>query len=231
MKKSAVILKDIKKANQAIKEAENLIKEIENREAIKAAINAGDMELYTELKKASEAREAEIINLSENIYITNVVIRILYDNYNAAAYAETCEAIKAVIIKYNGKPAGDKTTQKVRDELEKLTGRRVYIRKDEITIYDPDRPYNDGIRVTTSYDTPFLLDNKYNAGALEKMRIREKYIENPKKEAKKLIALYNKARAAFEAFEKARSEYNHEKPARLPEIPYNTTYMYKTINV
>ena len=200
----------------------------------RAAIEAKDLKKYNELHAAFKENEKKIMELSEAVYLDNVTLKILDNNMKAAAVAEVLPVIAEVLKKYNGKPYGDKTREKIRNELKTATGYYIsFHEREKITIYNAAIQYDNDAVIYTGYETPVITsDNRIDAGALENAKNRYKYAENPAAEAKKLVKLYNKARAAYKEAEEALSAYNTAAPINLHKslhnnyLPHNilTTY-------
>ena len=230
MKNVNTIKKDIEKTAARIKADEATIDTLLNKEEKTAAIDEHNIALYKKLAEEARANEAQVLELSEAVYINKIVLKILNENMKAAAVAEVLPEVKKVIAKYDGKPCGPKTYEKIRDAVKAATGFYIGINGQDITIYSAAVYYNNDARLHTGYNTPVITkDNIIDAGALENATSPHKYENNPAAAAKKLIKLYNKARAAFEAADAALSEYNHAAPEGLYKNTYIKNSLYRTI--
>lgn len=231
MKKLNVLKKELEKTRDNIKALQARQKELDNIDARRAALEEKDMEKYIALKEENAANEAEYIKTCETEYITKIAAAYIRDNIKIALYYEVAGAIKAVLNKYDGKPYGEKTKEKIKEEIKAATGCGVWLEKQAINIYELD---NDGYRnpacyetrVTVPYDNPIITDeNKINAGALEKIHIHQTYTENPQKAARELI---KKHRAAYEATEKLNallSDLYHAAPEQIKNGGHITSYI------
>lgn len=230
MKKLEAIKADYRKINEAIKADEATIDALLLKDEKKAAINDNNTALYKEHAEKARQNEARVLELSETVYINKIVLKILNDNMKAAAVAEVIPVLKDVIKKYDGKPCGPKTYEKIRDAVKEATGLYVGISGQDITIYNAAIQYNNDARIHTGYNTPVITsDNIIDASALDEYTTPHKYEKNPAAAAKKLIKLYNKARAAYETAEAAMREYNHAAPEGLYKNVYIKGILYHTM--
>lgn len=229
MKKVVELKNDYRKVFNRIKENENKIEELSLMYERRAAVQEKDIKRYNELHAAFKENENTITALSEKIYIDKIVLKIIDENTKAAAVDETIPVLKEVLKKYDGKPYGEKTRDRIRKELKELTGFYISFDGEKITIYNAATAYNNDALMYTGYNTPVITkENKINAAALDNITNRYTYAEKPATAAKKLIKLYNQARAALDTFENALKDYNAAAPEGLYKRPTNG-YLYKTI--
>lgn len=234
MKKRTVLLKDYEKTTNRIKANEAKINDLTLMYERREALQAGDRAKYDELHARYKENEAEIIKLSEAVYIDKIVLQLINESIKAAAVAEVFPVIKEVFTKYDGKPCGEKTREKIRAEIKEKTGFYIglsgYLKTDTLTIYSVSKIYPDDAQIHAKYERPFITaENKIDAGALDEATPRNyTYSENPTADAKKLVKLYNKARAAYEAAEKALNDYNAAAPQNLYKTQHINT-LYRTI--
>lgn len=126
MKKYTEILKEITNTRSNITDTAKIEKELD-REAMKTAHVDGNTE---ELEKArikykeSEQRYIKELQKNEN---ANLKIQILKDNAAQAFFAENINTICNIWNKYIGKSHGEKTAEKIRDEIKAATGYYVSI--------------------------------------------------------------------------------------------------------
>jgi len=234
MKKVNALIKDYDKIAARIKANEAKINDLSLMYERRDAIEKNELAKYKELHARFKENENEIIKLSEAVYIDKIAQQIINENIKAAAVAEVFPVIKEVLTKYNGKPYGEKTADRIRAEIKEKTGYYIsisgYLKNDTITIYNVAKIYPQEIEIHAKYERPFIDGyNKIDAGALDEARPRHyNYSEKPTVDAKKIIKLYNKARAAYEAAEKAIGEYNAAAPQNLYKNR-PTTNLYNTI--
>ena len=216
MKTVKALKAEYKRILARINENENRIIILSLTDEKQAAIQENNIPKYKELAAAAKSNEKEIIALSEKVYIDKVALRIIDENTKAAAVAEVLPVLKEVLNKYNGKPYGEKTKDKIYNELKDKTGFRIGIYNKDLTIYDAATAYDNKAEMHTGYETPVITnDNKIDATALDNIKNRYTYNENATKAARDLIKLYKKALAARENYEKALADYNHAAPAAL----------------
>ena len=237
MKKFNQVSRDLDKITAVIKADENKIKELDNIDQRRAALVAGDREKYEALKAEFNATEEARKDLSEKIYINKIARCYIADNRKVALYNDTITVIKAVYTKYNGKPYGEKTRDKIREEIKKLTGCSVWIAAREVNIYSfSAKGYKDcEVRAIAEYNNPILTpENKINAAALDHLTLHINYTENPKKAARDLAKLHKKTYAAIEAANKALNDYTHAAPGNIKNA-LSTNYiinpLYSKINI
>ena len=231
MKSTQAIKKDIEKTAAAIKADEATIETLLNKPAKAAAIEDHNMDLYKALNDEARANEAQALELSEAVYINKITLKILNENMKAAAVAEVLPELKKVLTKYDGKPCGPKTYEKIRDALKASTGFYIGIHGQDITIYNAAVYYNSDARIYTGWKTPLIDDdNIIQAATLENITSPHKYENNPAAAAKKLIKLYKKAREAYKTAEAALSAYNDAAPEGLHKHISNGGYLPPTIN-
>lgn len=112
----------MKTFDELVQEAANVAQEIktieqwftDSRENVREMINAGRIEEYKTMRKDAEAQEIE---KSKRLELLKVAQKILKDNIRVAYFTETMPIVLEVLRKYEGKPIGEKTEAKIRDEL------------------------------------------------------------------------------------------------------------------
>lgn len=214
----AEIFSDIQATRDTIKTLENS----------KTVYHEKWRELFDEYKKAARdngpeaariGKSMEMIKKDEDaagalIADLNTKILILKNNYRIALFDETMPAVVAVLNKYNGKPYGEKTRAKIRDEIKDAAGVYFYINCrswcDELVISDEYLRYNSQLEIHTSNDEHILINNRINAAALENLSMNyDVFIDDPAARVQALKAAYNAARDAQRTLEKKCSEYNN----------------------
>lgn len=86
----------------------------ENEDNLRCLIRAKRIEEYKTMRKETETQEIE---KSKRLELLKVARKILKENIRQAYYAETMPKVLEVLKKYEGKPIGEKTEAKIRDEL------------------------------------------------------------------------------------------------------------------
>lgn len=218
MKNYTEILAEIKKARAAIKNTAEAEKELERVALIEAKNNGTDEDLQ-QARADYEAAVNKYKKECENNENQKMKIEILKDNAARALFAENINAICEVWNKYEGKPHGEKTAQKIRDEIEKETGLRVYIgnRYDDANIkiyfrYESGAPFNDleFVPVWNGEKQPALINNKVCKIDPAKMRpyYVGEYVENVNAHIKELRKAHAAALDAEKALDEAITAYN-----------------------
>lgn len=231
MKNLQALKKDLQKTREKIAALQARQKELDNLDARRAAIDEKDLAKYAALKEERAKNEAEYIKVCEAEYIEKVAAAYIRDNIKVALYHETEAAIKAVLNKYNGKPYGEKTREKIRAELKAATGCAIWFREQEINICELNEagytsPAGAEVRVTVPYDNKIITDdNRINAGALDAVHIHEKYTENPRKAARDLIKRHAAAYAAAQNLNNLLSELYNAAPGPIRTGGHITSYI------
>lgn len=218
MKKYTEILAEIKKARAAIKDTAKSEKEIERLSFMEARKTGAD----TEMEEAKEKYQAAMERYQkerDNNETQEIKIEILKDNAARALFAENIGIICDIWNKYEGKPHGEKTAEKIRDEIKIATGLRVYIgnKYDDANIkiyfdYNSGAPFSDleFVPIWRGEKRPALVDNKIVKINPDEMRVYfcGEYVENVNAHIKALKKAHAAAMEAEKALEAAVSKYN-----------------------
>lgn len=212
MKKFNAIIREVNQTRQKIKEVEEKTKEIRN-----TYLNIIDIKERHEKMKTVEN---DIVKLEEKKKDLQITIKILNSNAKIALYNETIPVVLEVLEKYNNKPYGPKTEQKIRDEIKEKTNCSFYISdrysSQEYHIIPLEFSNNDyNIECGTKYidgkQKKLLDDNKIQVPELNDLTLyytSKEYIENIPKRIKELKKLYKKAYEKQHELEKICSTYN-----------------------
>lgn len=111
MKKYIEILEEIKKTGEAIRAAE-----ANEKKLIDSYIKLEDIKSRIAKKRAVES---EMIENSENIKNLKITMKILKNNARVALFYDVLPVALEILAKYSGKPYGEKTRQKISDEVKK----------------------------------------------------------------------------------------------------------------
>ena len=218
MKKYVEILKEIKNARAAIKDTAATEKEMERAIFRGVYRNGSDAEIE-KARAAMKAAEAKYKEECEHNEAQKITIEILKDNAARALFAENIAKICGVWNKYENKPHGEKTAQKIRDEIKKETGLRVYIGNQydnaHIKVYfdhGSGAPF-DNLEFGPFWNgekQPALRGNKVVKLDPEGMRVcyRGEYVEDVAAHVAALKEAHAAAMEAEEALEEACSKYN-----------------------
>lgn len=219
MKKYVEILAEIKKARAAITDTAKTEKELD-RLALKEAYKNGNPEDLEQARTTYKAAEARYIKELEKNDTAKIKIEILKDNAKQALAAELMPTICDIWNRYEGKPHGEKTADKIRAELKTATGHYISIgnkwRDARISIYfnynDP-APFRDleFCPIWTGKDQP-ATDNNNKIIKLSPENFRVyccgEYVEDVNAHIKALKKAHKAAQDAEKALENAVSVYN-----------------------
>ncbi len=171
-----------------------------------------------------------------------IVARILQDNKRITLFAAVMPEIVDVLTKYNGKPQGEKTREKIKNEIIEKTGCSFYFGTSKTACiiplnragysgncgfaysdFDIHSAYKDGERL------PMLIDNKINVLPVADYVLTNAgvYRHDPEKTAEKIFSDHKKIREKFDELQALCSEYNAELPMRIEHInpPYCKPYI------
>ena len=191
MKTSNELVKDYRKINTTCKELENQIQETNDRSVLS--------------------------ELTQQLTLNKVKMDIIYNNYSYAIREEVIEAIKTILPKYAGKQYGEKTRQKISEDIHEICGCRVYINNqysyassfsfypDNRIGYDPDNY----IYLSKQPNVNGILDSNQilNINDFE-LYNHKHYYENVNKTAKDKIKLFEKLNKVAKEFNAIADEYN-----------------------
>lgn len=212
MKKFADIIKEVNQTRQKIKEVEEKTKEIRN-----TYLNIMDIK---ERREKMKAVENDIVKLEEKKEDLQITIKILNSNAKIALFNDIMPQVLEVLEKYNNKPYGPKTEQKIRDEIKEKTNCSFYISdrysSQEYHVFPLEFSCNTynivcGTKYIEGKRKNLLDDNKIQVPELNDLTIyydSKEYIDNIPKRIKELKKLYKKAYEKQKELEKICSEYN-----------------------
>ena len=172
MKKFIDILEEIKQTRKAITAAE-----ARKNELVESYMKICDLRERHEARKAAEN---DMMKASEEKINLQITIKILKNNAKIALFNEVLPVALEVLAKYSGKPYGEKTKQKISDEIKEKTNCRFYIGShwgsSSYEIYPVDGFGNEyniscGTEYTDGSKKPLLLDNKIQTISFEEITI------------------------------------------------------------
>ena len=183
------------------------------------ALNAENVGRHARLAKLEEDRfawketQAERTKLSEEIMLADIQRKILDDNAMQAKAAEIRPALVELLEKYDGKPYGPKTADRLRAEFMERTGLWLFLDWNQygnycrITIQGRDKPFWD-LDLVTENDSGRGLggDHKLHslAGDPLKLLYRRAYTEDPAATALEIVARYNRLKELAETLDAER---------------------------
>lgn len=199
MKKYEEILKEISETSAKI-----LATKLQGDKLVDSYMSFGD---WKERAEARKKVEDDIAKLNEEESDLTLAIKILRHNAKVALFNEVVPVALKILEKYKGKPYGEKTRQKICDEVKAATGCRFYLAGNKISIYGD----TDDITCGTNYETSFLIDNKIQIIDFAEIGLwyeKNEYVEDIPKRIAELKAAYTAAYEIQNELEKACSKYN-----------------------
>lgn len=208
MKTYNEILNDIQKTRKAIKAAEEKQENISNK-----IFNAHGFKEKTEIRKE---HANELNKISEKIIDLNITIKLLKNNARVALFNELKPIIAEVLSKYNGKPYGEKTRDKISAEINERVGVRCYIvaeylHSQQINIYTGSNDFNITLGYPGNSELKFLVDNKIQPTEPEQFQlyyITRTYFEDIPGSIKEMKKAYKKAVEKQKELETICNEFN-----------------------
>lgn len=221
MKTYNKILKDIEKARKQLTATKEREEEIRNK-----LFNAPNFLTKKEIK---QEHAEELKKISEKVTDLNITIKLLNNNAKIALFKETTPVIIETLKKYNGKPYGEKTRQKISDEIREKTGCSCYITNhyttSDIKIY-PGMYSRETTAGTTENIKIIDENNKIQAVEPEQLKlyyINQNYFEDIPKAIKEMKKAYKKAVEKQKELEKICSEFNFYAVDGIERIYSNKT--------
>lgn len=219
MKKYTEILAEIAKTKKLITDAAKEEKEL-CRLAAKEAYTNGTPEELEKARTEYKAAEARYIKECEKNTDLKLKIEILTDNAKNAFFAENINVICEIWNRYEGKPHGEKTRDKIREELKAATGFYISIgnkyRDASIAIYSQfgdSAPFRDleFCPIRNGRDQPAIdSNNKILSLSPDNFRVClcGGYVENVNAHIKALKKAHKAAEDAEKALADAIKAYN-----------------------
>lgn len=235
MKNYKTILQAIKDNADAITAKEGQIADLELRWEKQAARADGDMEKLKELATISRQHQDEVIAISEDVYRLKLENAVLRENAKASFAAYALPIIAEACSKYNGKQYGEKTQEKIRDEVRAhgigfyFQG---YISKTTLNIYAPNNEgYWNGLDNlelhAMNYNKPFVTEDNKLDFDIDNVNQRYKYTGSPATQVDKIIKRYKAYQAAMEKAKEQEKALNDILPESLGH--YNNTGYIKAL--
>lgn len=197
MKKFIDILEEIKQTQEAIKTAE-----ARENELVERYMKICDL---IERHKARKAAENDIIKASAKKKDLQITIKILKNNAKIALFDAVLPVALEILAKYRGKPYGEKTRQKISDEVKAATNCGFYINSryssDSFEVYPMNGFGNDyniscGTDYTDGSKKPLLIDNKIQLVTFDEIGlyyIAREYVTNIPQRVEAIKAVHAEA--------------------------------------
>lgn len=220
MKNVSEIMLDISATYKEIAEAEKREKDLTD-------LYMAESDLIERVQKHKELT-SEICAAADRVRDLKISVALLKNNAKLALFAEVMPVALEVLAKYKGKPYGEKTREKIREEMKTRTGCNFWIStrysSEEYHISPVDR-YGFDITVGPRYENGqckrLLIDNKIQTVEMAELfvcYINKRYFEDIPAAVREIREAYDKARAAQEALEAACSEFNKLSVDGLPHL-------------
>ncbi len=219
MKAYNEILKDIKKARADIKDTAESEKNLSRLFLLETRKNGTEADFEKARAKYEAAQEQYKKEVEHNETI-KLKIEILKNNAQQALFNEIINPICNIWNKYEGKPHGEKTAAKIREELKAATGFYVSIgnKYDDARIfisppYGTPAPFNslEFYPIWNGEKQPALIDNKIIKLSADNMKVYccGEYVENVNSHIKALKKAHADAMQAEKAMQEAIEKYNN----------------------
>lgn len=234
MKKFNDIIREVNQTQQKINEVDKKTKELQN-----TYLNIIDLKERHEKRKNVES---ELVRLEEKKIDLQITIKILNSNAKIALYNDALPVILEVLAKYNNKPYGPKTEQKIKDEIKEKTKCGFYISNryssQEYHIFPLEFNGNTydiecGTKYIDGKKKNLLDENKIQVLELNDLTIyysSKEYIENIPKRIKDLKRLYKKAYEKQQELAAICSEYNNLTVGNIKHI-YSDKNIYENMDI
>ena len=225
MKKFIDILEEIKQTREAVKAAE-----ARENELVESYMKVCDLR---ERHEARKAVENDMIKASAEKKDLQITIKILKNNAKIALFNEVMPVALDVLKKYAGKPYGEKTKQKISDEVKEKTNCRFYISSSysshSFDLYPVDGFGNDyNITCGTEYKDgsrkPLLIDNKIQVVTFEEIElyyISREYVEDIPQRIEAIKAAHAEAVAKQKELEAVCDRFNDLAVGDIKHIYYD----------
>lgn len=231
--------KKIEKTSAIIKKCEDDIMRLSYVEEQREAIRNDDIETYRKYDSMEKENLETVRKLSEKHFYNSVLLRVLKENYKYLVFVDGCKVLFDICLPFDGKSYGEKTKEKIREEMEKngfafffdsrYSSRR-YISIAELNnngcCYGSD--YVEGYARTP--DNSEYCEFLTNENKLVYNRVLavpyNSFSDDPEKKAKEIIRLYRKIQEEENKLEKLHGDYNKLIPSGLPHCDY-----FKKLNI
>ena len=203
------------------------------------------IDILEEIKQTSgaiAAVENDMMKASEEKKDLQITIKILKNNAKIALFNEVIPVALEVLAKYSGKPYGEKTKQKISDEVKAATSCRFYISScyssNSFEVYPVDGFGNDyniscGTEYTDGSRKPLLIDNKIQLVTFDEVElyyIAREYVADIPQRVEAIKAAHAEAVARQEELNAACSRFNALAVGDIEHLYYNK-HIYTTMTI
>lgn len=238
MMKFTEILEAIKALNTEIKEAE----ERQKAETNKYFSTFEGLTIKERIAQKKENPEAEVEHLQriaetqETITNGKLKLKLMQNNAKISLFNEIMPLVLEVLQKYNGKSHGEKTSQKIREEIKEKTNCFVYVYSDSFRIVPcgtVGNTYN--VECGTKYENgnkkKVLIDNKINLVSMEDLEvyyINPTYFEDLEATVEELKRIHAEAKQKQEELKELCSQFNRLSVEGIKDLNH-TEYSFNSI--
>lgn len=215
MKKFEEIVNEIKDLSGEMQVTKNVIEAENNRFNFHASGMSIEefKKFYEEHKEEREESESVLVTLYNEEIKQKVKQKVLYHNARTSLFFEVLPTIIEVWNKYEGKRHGEKTSEKIRDEICERTNCRIYLtgyKNDTIVINHKDYYFGNfyEVKVYLKYDHDMLIDNVIQNISMDDFQTEKKYIDDVDKYVHNMIIMYRQAQEKRKELENMYSEFN-----------------------
>lgn len=214
MKTFTHITEEIKSLSNEINETKNKIDAENNRFRLEAKNMTFDERMeYWEATADEREKSAEVIvELEEKHTKQKLTMKLMQHNARTTLFYETLPIIIEVWNKYKGKRCGEKTYQKIKDEIFEKTGKKVWLggfHNDTFHILD-GFAYANGyeVKAYTKYEHNILIDNVIQEITMDDFQDGKQYVENIEVRVEKMLKVYKEAMEKKKELEAVYSLFN-----------------------
>lgn len=230
MLNSSEIINAMKENSARISELENMVREL--RSFYRGCDPKDILKRKDEIKEKGKL-EAEYRNEIEERKILSGILR---DNARRAFFTEAMPVIVEILKKYDGKPIGEKTREKIATEAMEKIGHRIYLENEfygtgKICISWGDYLFNyDSFRICLNNirDNKMFDGNKLVVHPVEDYVLCYcgEYVDDPEGHAKKIQATFSALKSMEENFRRACNAFNAMIPSNMENIYPNNFKSY-----
>lgn len=232
------IMEAIKKLNMEIKEAEERQKE--ETERYFATFEGLTIKERIAQKKENPESETEhmkrIAETQETITNGKLKLKLMQNNARISLFNEVMPLVLEVLQKYNGKAHGEKTSQKIREEIKEKTNCFVYVNSDSFRIVPCGtigNTYNVdcGTKYENGENKKVLIDNKINLVSMEDLEvyyINRTYFEDLEATVEELKRIHAEAKKKQEELKELCSQFNKSSVEGIKDLNH-TEYSFNSI--
>lgn len=175
------------------------------------------VEYRKEHKEEKEEHDKKLVALCNEETDRKIKLRYMENNAKIALFQDKMPIILEVLKKYNGKPYGEKTKQKIYEEVKEKTNCSFYIGNSYGNYSYHINPINNsyGIECGTEYyngsKKPLLVDNKIQIVTMEELNIcyiNRNYYENLDEVVEEVKRLHSEALKKQKELEEICNAYN-----------------------